>query len=568
MFSLGQAKALIENGGPFTNASLGAPYGQQTFDFYAGDLLDLVMPYAPGLWSEDPAVVVNLVWLAGFPMTATAAWWAMHSLGLSRPMALTGAVLFSLLPYHFWRGESHLNLSAYFVVPLAAWMVLQVLRGSPFLPRSGNPWQLLGMIAICFAVGLSGVYYSVMAMSLLLFASLISMISPNSRRAAGHGLIATGLIGLALLLGYSPTLIYQADHGRNQEVAERTVAESEQYGLSLAQLVLPATNHRMNRLAELKAEYLGDSIAPSEDAQSLGFLGAAGFVWIIFVALASIRGSPKGLRAIERQSGLAALAALIISTIGGISVLFALLVAPEIRAWNRMSVFIGFFALVGFASLLSRVDGRLRKMKQGTLLSAGVIALVLLFGLWDQTPARWPDQFDHAELQRKYSQDAAFVKQVDDSFPEDSMLFQIPYLEFPEGWPPPGTMDDYDPMKAYIHSDDLRWSYGAMKGRAADLGACIKELPVRELVPVISAWGYAGLWIDLAGYEPGQRNRILSSAQKATRSRPLRSEDSRIAVFDLSGVAVRPEYREKLRLALPDDAADLINCETIHQATG
>ena len=232
-----------------------------------------------------------------------------------------------------------------------------------------------------------------------------------------------------------------------------------------------------------------------------------------------------------------------------------------------MSIYIGFFALIGFVSLLSRLDERLLKMKQGTLLSAGVIALVLLFGLWDQTPTRWPDQFDHQELQQQYSQDAAFLKKVDASFPENSMIFQIPYLNFPEATPP-GSMDRYDPMKAYIHSDDLRWSFGAMTGRAADLGDCVKELPVQKLVPVISAWGFAGLWIDLAGYEPEQRSQILSSARKATGSRPLRSEDSRIAVFDLSGVAVRPEYRKKLRIALPDDGAGLLNCETIQRATG
>lgn len=561
---LGQAKSLLENGNPFTNPSLGAPYGQQLFDFYQGELLQQSLLFLPGLWSDNPALIVNLVWLAGFPIIAASAWWAMHSLGLSRAMSLTGAVLFSLLPYHFWRGETHPYLSAYFVVPLAGWLIIQVLRGTPFLSRSGNRWGLAGAIAICLAIGLSGVYYSVLAMSLLVFASLVSLISPNSRRAAGHGLIATGLISLALLLSFSPALIHQSDHGKNPLVAARTVTESEMFGLSLAQLVLPATNHRMDQLAELKAEYLGDTIAPSEDSQSLGLLGTAGLIWIVMVALASTRGRPKWTRELEVQSGVAALLAFMVATIGGISVLFALAVTPKIRGWDRMSIYIGFFALIGFASLLSRLDERLLKMKRGALLSAGFIALVLLFGLWDQTPTRWPNQFDHEELQQQYSQDSAFLQEVDASYPEDSMIFQIPYVNFPEGTPP-GTMDRYDPMKAYIHSDDLRWSFGAMNGRAADIGVCVHELPLQKLVPVISAWGFAGLWIDLAGYEPDQRRQVLSSARKATGSRPLRGEDSRIAVFDLSGVTVRSGYKEDLRTALPDDGADLLDCEPIRE---
>ncbi|MCO5314706.1 MAG: hypothetical protein M9938_00860 [Solirubrobacterales bacterium] len=567
VFSLGRAKAIIDHGGLFTNLAVGAPFGQQALDFYPGDLLDLLMLRVPGVWTDNPAVVVNLVWLAGFPLTGAAAWWAMHSIGISRRMALTGGVLFALLPYHFWRGESHLNLSAYFIVPLACWMVLQVLNGTPFLTRTGSRWRLTSVIVICVVVGLSGVYYSAMAAGLLLFASLVSLISPDRRRASGHGLAAAVLIGVVLLLGYLPALIYQADHGSNREVAERTVAESEHYGMSLAQLVLPATNHRLEPLAELKAEYLDISIASSGDAQSLGLLGTIGLVWILLVVLSGSRGASGTRAAVERQAGVATLMAFIIATIGGISVLFSLLVMPEIRGWNRMSIFVGFFALIGFVSLWSRLDERLRRMKRGSLLSFGAIGLILMFGVWDQTPARWPNQFNHPELERMYSEDAAFVKRVETHFPDRSMIFQIPYLKYPEAWPLPGTMADYDPMKGFIHSDDLRWSYGAMKGRSADLGACVKDLPVRELVPVITAWGYAGLWIDLAGYRPGQSRQILTAAQAATGSRPLRSGDSRIAVFDLSAVPLSPARRTKLRNALPADGDAPINCGAIHRAT-
>lgn len=558
---------IIDGGGLFTSTALGAPFGQQTLDFFTGDLLDLLLLWIPGIWTDSPAMAVNLVWLAGFPMAAAAAWWAMHSLGLSRRMALAGSVLFALLPYHFWRGESHLNLSAYFVVPLACWIVIQVLDGTPVLGRTENRWRFPGVIVICLLIGLSGVYYAVMAAALLVSAALISLLSSGGRRAAGHGLIATGLVAGALILGYTPTLIYHAENGSNPDVAARTVTESEQYGLGLAQLVLPATNHRLAPLAELKARYLNLSITPSEDAQALGFLGTIGLLWVILAALAGAVRSPPGSRTIERHAGVASLAAFIIATIGGISVLFSLTVTPGIRSWNRMSIFVAFFALVGFVSLLSRLDEWLRPMKRGSLLSAGVIGLVLLFGLWDQTPARWPNQFNHPELDRLYSADAAFVGRVESRFPGNAMIFQIPYLKYPEGWPPPGTMDDYDPLKAYIHSDRLRWSYGAMEGRAADFGACVRELPTRRLVPVLAAWGYAGLWIDLAGYGPGQHDRVLTAARTATGTRPLLNEGARIAVFDLSRVSVSPERRRQLRDALPEDGDAPIDCGEIHRAT-
>ena len=36
-------------------------------------------------------------------------------------------MLFSLLAYHFFRGESHLLLSAYYSVPLSAYLFLELL---------------------------------------------------------------------------------------------------------------------------------------------------------------------------------------------------------------------------------------------------------------------------------------------------------------------------------------------------------------------------------------------------------------------------------------------------------
>ena len=47
------------------------------------------------------------------------------------------------------------------------------------------------------------------------------------------------------------------------------------------------------------------------------------------------------------------------------------------------------------------------------------------------------------------------------------MVYQVPYMAYPEE-PAIVNMVDYDPFVGYLHSHDLRWSYGAMRNTKAD----------------------------------------------------------------------------------------------------
>jgi len=53
--------------------------------------------------SGSPAVTINAFYLLTYPLDALAAFWALRRLGVSRPASLACAVLFALLPYHFFR---------------------------------------------------------------------------------------------------------------------------------------------------------------------------------------------------------------------------------------------------------------------------------------------------------------------------------------------------------------------------------------------------------------------------------------------------------------------------------
>jgi phosphoglycerol transferase len=86
--------------------------------------------------------------------------------------------------------------------------------------------------------------------------------------------------------------------------------------------------------------------------------------------------------------------------------------------------------------------------------------------------------------------------------------------------------DGYDPAKAYLHSSDLRWSYGAMRNRPDDWAAQHATKPVAELVPAARQAGFAAIQVDRVSYSDGGAA-IEAELRSALGAEPTRSPDTR-----------------------------------------
>src|SRR5271170_1442221 len=135
-FYLMLVKGIVDHGWYATNPSLGAPFGQQLVDYPQGaDSISLLLIRFLALFSSNPALIINLFFLGTFALCAFTADLVLRVLGVSALSSGVVAVLFSLLAYHFFRGESHLFLSAYYAVPLTAYLFLRVLGGAALFSR-------------------------------------------------------------------------------------------------------------------------------------------------------------------------------------------------------------------------------------------------------------------------------------------------------------------------------------------------------------------------------------------------------------------------------------------------
>src|SRR5215217_9492545 len=164
---------------------------------------------------------------------------------------------------------------------------------------------------------------------------------------------------------------------------------------------------------------------------------------------------------------------------------------------------------------------------------------VLLVGLYDQSNSSFVPNYSAAKSQ--YESDAVLVGAIDRELPSQAQVFQLPYMPFPES-PPVNELWDYELLKPYLHESDLRWSYGAVKGRpAADWQADLAGEPAEALLDTVLVEGFDGIYIDRWGY-PDHAAKLEGELGELLGVKPLVSPDGRKSFFSLLA------YKEKTAL--------------------
>jgi phosphoglycerol transferase len=555
-------KGTIESGWYLENDRLGAPHGQENYDFPMADGLHFALLKLLSLFVGDWGFVFNAYYLLTFPLTAVCALGAMRALGICRAVAVVLSVLFAFLPFHFLR-LAHLFLASYYLVPLATLVVVRTY--TDFVPRRPGPDQgpgggpsalpRLSHVVTFLLVGSAGVYYAFFACYFLLVAGVVAACHCRRLAPCWRAGALLACVAVAAAVNLSPSVAFRLSRGPNPDAVLRGAWEAEVYGLKMTQLLLPMTNHRSPVLAGLKQRYNSPCtpLVNENDTASLGAVGAVGLVLLLLGVF--LRRRPAGSPAFRALS-LLVLAALLLGTVGGLGSFFSLLVAPYIRAYNRVSVYIAFFALLGLALTLDRAAAFCAGSvpRRGCFL--GSLLLLLAAGLYDQTSPSFVPEY--ARWRTQFGKDRSFVERLEGRLPAGAMVFQLPYLPYPEAAPLHG-MQDYDPLRLYLHSRSLRWSYGSMKGRGADdWHRAVAGMSVGLQLDRLVMAGFQGITVDRAGY-PDRAAAVEAELARALGGPDLTSPDNRFSFFSL--------VPRQQALRLPKGAAERHRAAVGHPVT-
>ncbi|MFM8305330.1 MAG: hypothetical protein ACKOA9_13720 [Actinomycetota bacterium] len=555
-FYLMIVKGAIDHGWFLNNSSLGFPFGQALHEFPQGlDNLNLLVLQILGWVTGDAFLTVNLFFLTTFVGVSVAAYLVGRRLGLSRLTGMLVALLFTFLPYHFTRGTAHIFLSAYWLIPVAALLLVTVVSPRPpftFDADSARGWRVawrtrtsaLWLLA-CIGLASTGSYYAALTITLVVVVVLVDFVSRRNRRVLVSGALTVSLILGMAVVNLIPTFVYWAEHGRNGDLVQRGPSETEVNGLKVSQLVLPVQGHRIGALARIQDDSTRFTVIESERGQQLGAIGAAGFLAMILVTLAAAlrrrddagpdedrpEDAPATPAEVIRIFGIATLGGILVATVSGFSLIASGAGIKEIRSWNRISVFIGFFALVTVGFGIDWLRRRLPDRRWVRPVTVVALAGLLLVGILDQFTPRMVPRY--TATKRTFTSDATFFARVERTLPKGSAVFNLPYVYFPES----GTVDGigpYDTARGYLHTDDVRWSWGGVIGTDADWVAGTAQADTPEMLDRAVAMGFRGLVIDRRGYRSPLRELAIAIA---TDQDGVVSPDGMLSFYDLRDYA-------------------------------
>ncbi|MGG1553524.1 hypothetical protein [Paenibacillus ferrarius] len=539
-------KTMINEGWILQNSFVGAPYTSQLYDFPTADTFHYVIMRIISLFNPNPSFVVNIYYILTFPLTTLTSLFVLRNYKVGYLPALTASILFTFIPYHFLRGISHLFLSSYYMVPLIILISLELISNENILINFKDKKlcitqnKLFTIIIIFILISSTGVYYAFFACFLFLLAGISAAISYKSYISVYRSLLSIIIVGIGVVINLIPNILFILLNGSNKLAASRNPIEAEVYGMKLTQLFIPVYDHGISVFNKIITAY-STHPNPNEGSEYLGIVGSVGFMILVVILFA--RDNDKKNNIMDQLSRIN-IGIVLLATIGGFGSLFAILVSPQIRAYNRISIFIAFLSLFAlFYIINNKIEKYSHSFTKKNIVKLFTVFL-LIIGILDQTSKNNIPSYDNIE--KEYKNDEMFVQKIESILPEHSMVFQLPFVPFPEH-PPVYRMGDYELFKGYIHSKTLRWSYGSMKGREGSIWANeVASQPTEKFLETIVTAGFEGLYIDRFGYEDNGDS-LEKKIKEITKMSPVESENNRLAFYDLSNLrnSIKKKFTEE-----------------------
>lgn len=502
-------------------ASLGWPFYQPPSPYEPNyDLIyDLFVAFV-GLFTKDTGVVFNLYVLVIPFANALAGYAVFRMTGMRRWLAFAFGVTFGLCPYVQQRLAGHMMLAAVEFVPfsvlLCFWCAEDPAFGRPGKGFLRNPRNWLAL-AFAWGIANNGAAYYPYFTCFFLCVTALCLILRDRRLSAGTPCFLTiGEIVLWMIPDFFPMVLGMiAGVGSTlTNGVYRSPIGADIYSLRISSLLLSPNGYGWDKLARWFQRYfhlLATDEGPMYNENAYGYLGIVGVIAFLALLALLFRNHDwrAGREAVPRLSdrlwllGRLNVAALLLASIASFGGLIGIFLR-FIRGYNRISPYIAFFALLA-AGLWAEWFLRNHRSR-GKALFTAVLAVVLAYSYWEQQGLFNPK---YEEVQTTWYQDAAFMEEVEQAAGEDAVVFQLPYMKnFENG--SLNNMWDYTLLRGPLHSDTLRFSYGAGYGTENDVWYKeTSELEPEAMVAELRAQGVAGIYLDLDGYAAEDQQQTL-----------------------------------------------------------
>ncbi len=395
------AKNIVQTGWVQTSSRLGAPFGQSLYDFpISGDNGNFLIMRAMAIFTSDWSLIINGFLLFSFYTSAWSSYLSLRWLRCGRVSAVVCALLFAFAPYHFARGEGHLFLSSYLVVPIAVLLTVRASSGRPLIARldrgteaswRAKAWfharSTLPWVVLCLACASFGSYYMFFTVITIAMAALLIAATKRSIKPLLTAVSYCALVVAMFAFNLLPNLLYRAKHGVNPVATMRQANELDMYGLRVIQMLTPVPGHKLGLLRQASETLSGGFPSEPSAAQFFGSVAASALLLMLgWLAIIVIRADQRSRHDVRAVLGCLTVAWILIATTGGLDWFLILINFSQIRAWNRVSILLMFTSLAWLALTVGptvRLWATARTIRRPIVLVVAIAVLVL--GLVDQS---------------------------------------------------------------------------------------------------------------------------------------------------------------------------------------
>lgn len=524
-------KSIIQNGWTFEIPQLSAPYSMHAAAFPLATSTDWALMKIISFFTSEVGLILNLFWLMTLVFSAWSASFSIRILGGGQWFSLVGGVLFAFLPFALLRNVAHLNL-VYYAVPLLALLAICIANEQPRESANNSIAYRAGYVG-CLIQGFNYIYFSFFAILLFIFAAFVNR---KSKAAIKISVTGISIICVTTFLNLAPSFMSWYQHGKPPEMDYKYAAESEIFGAKIRKMISPHPENPIPFLAKWGVKDVSAKF-PNENENTtarLGLYASLGFLLLLAIPLNLIITNNSVIKTISVLS----LFAILMITVGGFGAIFNLLIVPDIRCYNRFSVFIGFFSIAAmslWAQLKIINFGSLKKRYIFTI----IVTIFGLLSLYDQLL----DKNTLVEAQQKDIKTAIserkFIYELEKIYPDKLRILQLPIT----GFPPLSIhekMVSYDHLRPYIwSSNSYHWSWPSFSNKHRAWQEKISSLQGEELLKYLVFWGFDLIWIDRYAYKDSGDNLVKMLVESGAKEQ-LAIKSDRYAVLDIQ------DYKKKL----------------------
>lgn len=498
-------KGMIDNGWVYYVPQLSAPFGLSAAAFPSMTNFDWLLMKGISLFVSDAGAVLNIFWLLSVVLTAWSAIIALHLFGIKKWLALAASIIYAFLPFAFLRNVAHISL-VYYTVPLLALLAINIAKGGDH-PQA-RLIRILGYGA-AVAQGFNYIYFSFFAIVLFFFSGTLGAIRNKSKNSIKEAAVAVALISLAAAINLAPSFISWSQYGKPPDMGYKSAAEAEVYGLKLRKLLVPNEANQMPIISHW-ARSDRNSNFPNENENITARLGPMAGIGFLFLLAVSVgMGGKYGNSRGEDVKIVASLSlfTFLFTTVGGFGAIFNQIL-PDIRGYNRFSVFLAFFSLVGLVLIIQELITKIRTEISKNI-CIGIFGSLIIFSLYDQVlDARHLIDRREADLSSA-TQERELVRSIEAKYQKGTSVFQLPITGFP---PDPGMkrMLPYDHAKPFLWSSGLMWSWPSFSRQHRSWLGQLNGLEGEALAESLVLSKFDLIWIDRFGYEDNG-DKIISS---------------------------------------------------------